>query len=277
MRLGGPLFDGTDSPDTWIVELKRLGYRAAFCPVDQTADEATVTAYRSVAAASDIVIAEVGAWSNPMSLDEDEAARSLEHCKGQLDLADRIGAQCCVNISGSMGTKWDGPDSENLTEATFDLIVETTRAIIDAAKPVRTYYTLETMPWMYPDSVESYSRLVTAVDRDRFAVHFDPVNLICSPQRYYVSSALIRDFTQKLGSKIRSCHAKDIILDSELTVHLAETRPGLGELDYVTYLTELHSLHSDLPLMLEHLPIAEEYDLAADHIRSTAKAEGIDL
>ena len=32
--------------------------------------------------------------------------------------------------------------------------------IIDAVKPSRTFYTLEPMPWMYPDSAESYAGLI---------------------------------------------------------------------------------------------------------------------
>ena len=103
------------------------------------------------------------------------------------------------------------------------------------------------------------------------------MNLICSPQRYYSSDQLISDFVGKLGPRIRSCHAKDVILSSELTVHLDETRPGLGGLDYRAYLRKLNHLDSNLPLMLEHLPIAEEYDFAAEHIRSTARTEGIEL
>jgi hypothetical protein len=80
------------------------------------------------------------------------------------------------------------------------------------------------MPWMYPDSAENYLRLIHAIDRKRFAVHFDPVNLVNSPQRYYASGDLIRDFTHKLGPRIRSCHAKDIALSGRMTVHLDETR-----------------------------------------------------
>ena len=277
MRLGGPLFDDVSDPDKWTDALLRLGYRAAYCPVEPGTDEAEVRAYVDAAAAADVVIAEVGAWSNPMSRDGEERRRALGTCRERLALADRVGARCCVNISGSMGAIWDGPDPGNLTEETFDAVVETVRAIIDAVKPSRTYYTLETMPWMYPDSVESYERLIRAIDRERFAVHFDPVNLVCSPQRYHATGALISDFVTRLGPRIRSCHAKDVILDSKLTVHLDETRPGVGGLDYPAYLRALGRLDPDVPLMMEHLPLAEEYDLAARHIRSVAANEGVAL
>jgi len=102
------------------------------------------------------------------------------------------------------------------------------------------------------------------------------VNLVCSPQRYFASGQLIRDCFEKLGLYIKSCHAKDIILQEKLTTHLDEIRPGLGGLDYAAFLTELSKL-PNTPLMLEHLPNAEEYRLAAEYIRSVAKKAGFAL
>jgi len=274
MRLGGPVFEKCGGPEEWVAEIKRLGYSAAYCPVGADQPDSVIRAYETAAKAADIVIAEVGAWSNPMSPDSEQARKALAFCQQQLALADRIGARCCVNIAGSRGKKWDGPCALDLTPETFDMIVEVTRAIIDGVKPTRSFYTLETMPWMYPDSTESYVALMKAIDRRRLAVHFDPTNLICSPQRYWATGAVIREFVAKLGPHIRSCHAKDILLAERLTTHLDEVRPGLGNLDYRTYLKELDGLEPDMPLMIEHLPNAEEYNLAAAHIRSVAEAVG---
>jgi sugar phosphate isomerase/epimerase len=148
--------------------------------------------------------------------------------------------------------------------------VETTREIIDAVKPNRAFYTLETMPWMYPDSPQSYADLIRAIDRKQCAAHLDPVNLVCSPQRYYHNADLIRECFALLGPHIKSCHAKDIKLNGKLTTHLDEVRIGLGELDYRVFLEELDRLDADVPLMLEHLPTAEDYDLAAAHVRQVA-------
>jgi sugar phosphate isomerase/epimerase len=131
------------------------------------------------------------------------------------------------------------------------------------------------MPWMLPDSADNYARLLKAIDRDRFAVHFDAVNLICSPQRYFDTGAVIREFVAKLGPHIRSCHCKDILLGPKPTVHLDEVRPGLGGLDYRTLLTQIDKLDADTPLMLEHLSTAEEYAQAAKHVRSVAAEVGV--
>ena len=275
MRLGGPVHEEFEDPEEWVEALRGLGYTAAYCPVGNDASGDEVRAYVETARGADIVIAEVGAWqNNPVSPDEETRHNGIAGCQEQLALADRVGARCCVNVAGSRGERWAGPHPDNLTEDTFDLVVESVRAIIDGVKPTRTYYALETMPYMYPDSVESYVALVKAIDRERFAVHMDPANLISSPQRYYNTGALIRDFISELGPHIRSCHAKDIILADELTVHLDETRPGLGNLDYATYLRELDRLDPDTPLMLEHLPSPEEYALAAEHVRAVAREVG---
>ena len=138
MRLGGPVFGGdavTRDPDAWIAALRARNYRAAYCPLDERADDATVRAFANAARAADIVIAEVGAWSNPLSPDDATREKALALCRERLALADRIGARCCVNIAGSRGPKWDGPHPDDLTEDTFALLVETVRAIIDAVKP----------------------------------------------------------------------------------------------------------------------------------------------
>lgn len=182
MRLGGPV-QGYDTPEAWIAALRAAGYRAALCPVDADADAAR---------AADIVIAEVGAWCNPLSRDDAERQAALLKCQRQLALADEIGALCCVNIAGSRGEQWDGPHPDNLTPATFDLIVETVRDIIDAVRPTRAFYTPEPMPWAYPDSVDSYLRLIAAIDRRAFGAHLDPVNWVNSPGRYYRALSRVR-------------------------------------------------------------------------------------
>ena len=142
---GGPVFGDTSTPELWVAALQRQGYRAAYCPLNADADDVRVAAYAQAAAAAGVVIAEVGAWSNPMSPDEPTRRKAIAHCQAQLALSDRIGARCCVNISGSFGDVCDGPHPDNLTEETFDRIVETTREIIDAVRPTRTYYALETI------------------------------------------------------------------------------------------------------------------------------------
>jgi sugar phosphate isomerase/epimerase len=277
VRLGGPIFGNYSEPEEWISLLRKYGYRAGYCPVDSSASDEVVRAYEEIAAKSDIIIAEVGAWSNPLSPNGEERRSAIEFCKRQLHLADRIGALCCVNIAGSRGRKWDGPCEDDLREETFQMIVDTVREIIDDVKPIRAFYTLETMPWMYPDSPDDYIRLIKAIDRKEFAVHLDIVNMINSPRRYFFNSDFIKECVEKLGPYIKSCHIKDVILKENFLVHLEEVRPGLGKLDYRTLLRELSKLPQDVPLMLEHLGSEDEYIKAGEYVREIAREVKVSL
>jgi sugar phosphate isomerase/epimerase len=277
MRLGGKIFEKTENPQQWVQAHKEAGYRAAYCPLEADADDATVEAYVNAAKEADLVIAEVGAWSNPIDPDEEGRRKNIAKCQRQLGLADRVGARCCVNISGSRGPKWNGPSPENITADTFDLIVQALREIIDEVKPTRSYYTLEMLGWSLPDSAEAYLDLIKAVDRKAFAVHVDPVNLVNSPRRYYENGKLMEHTFRTLAPHIRSVHAKDVTMGNNHLVHIDECRPGTGSLDFGVFLREMDKLEPDTPLMLEHLPNAEEYKLAADHIRQVAQQEGVTL
>lgn len=271
------LFDPYDNPDEWVSALKSQGYSAAYCPVDAGQGDDAIRNYAIAAKRANIVIAEVGVWNNPIHPEDSFRKSAVEHCSRQLDLAERIGASCCVNVSGSCDGKACGPHVDNFSSDTFDLIVETTRRIIDAVKPRRTFFTLELLPWAVPDSAESYLELVSAVDRIAFGVHFDPANLISSPRIYFNNASVIQFFVRQLGPFIKSCHAKDVKIRKGLAVQIDETRPGLGALDYVALLTALTKLNSNLPIMLEHLESAEDYRQAAAYIRSKAESLGIEI
>jgi len=267
MRFGGPVFGQSDDPEKWADFVKQNGYTAAYCPVDADAPDSLINDYKKAAQKNDIVIAETGAWSNPIGPDETTRAEALAKCKKNLELAEKIGARCCVNISGSRGDQWDGPHVDNLTGETFEIIVASVREILDAVKPERTFYTLETMPWAYPDTADTYLKLIEAVDRKQFAAHLDPVNMINNPWTYYNNRLLIKDCFKKLGKYIRSCHAKDILISGKMTLHLDEVIPGAGVLCYKTYIAELKKIDPDVPLMLEHLKTEEEYKTAAAYVR----------
>ena len=276
IRLGGPLFTKYKDPAEWTKAISKAGYRAAYCPVAISASAEEVRAYKAEAYRADIVISEVGVWANTISPDEHERKAAIDKCVKGLQLADDMGARCCVNTSGSRNKDyWAGPHKDNLTRDTFDLVVETTQRIIDMVKPSHTFFTLEAMPWAFPYSPDNYLELIRAIDRRQFGVHLDPVNMIISPQVLFRNGDLIKECFTKLGPNIRSCHAKDMILREDIyTPHLDEVRPGLGNLDYSIFLQELSKL-DNVPLMMEHLPSDEEYSLAAEYIRTQGKNAGI--
>lgn len=274
VRLGGPVPGNFADPAEWVKAVRSLRYSAAYCPVQPGAPGELIRSFRVEAKKSNILIAEVGAWSNCLDPAESKRKEAIRKNIDALQLADEIGASCCVNISGARGEIWDGPYAGNYEKETFNLIVETVRYIIDQVKPVSAFYTLEPMPFMLPDSPDTYLELIKAVGRKQFGAHLDPVNMISSPQRYFHNAAFLKECFAKLGTYIKSIHAKDITILPKFTVHLEERRPGLGSLDYAVFLQEAGKL-KDIPFMLEHLDTQEDYKMAADYVREVGKKSGI--
>ena len=96
-----------------------------------------------------------------------------------------------------------------------------------------------------------------------------------SPERMYANGAVIDECFRKLGPWIASCHAKDLTWEDYVQVCLREVIPGRGQIDYQAYLRGLAGLSTDVPLMLEHLKTAEEYDEGRQHIQSVAHEMGL--
>jgi sugar phosphate isomerase/epimerase len=272
IRMGGPIFLKTDDPVEMAKEHRRLGYTAAYCPNGDPA------AIRKAFAAEDVVIAEVGAWKNMLDPDPAKRRDNLRYVTERLQLAEAVGARCCVDIAGSFDPDlWYAPNPKNLSKEFFDATVENCRKVIDAVKPKDTKFSIEMMPWSLPDGPDSYVKLLRAVDRQALGVHLDACNVINSPDRFYRNAEIISECFTKLGPKVLSCHAKDLAWDvkGETQIHFKETVPGRGKMSYATYLKELSAY--DAPLMLEHLERPEEYAEGAAYIRRVAQQSNIKI
>lgn len=115
------------------------------------------------------------------------------------------------------------------------------------------------------------------MDRKAFGVHLDVCNGINSPHKFYDNAAFIWECFRTLGRWIVSCHGKDLKWVVELNVHFQETVPGRGQLDYGVYLGEIARLNRDVPLMLEHLKSADEYQEAKTYIAQMGTRDGISI
>lgn len=199
--------------------------------------------------------------------DEDRRQAAIRYTIGQLELADRIGARCCVNILGARGPRWDGAYKQNFTRETWQLGVQTIRQVIDAVNPKNTYFTIESMPWMYPTGPDEYLRLLEDVGRDRFAVHLDVFNWITTPQRYFFNQEFVDKCFEKLGPFIKSCHLKDVRLEGEYTLRLRETCSGDGGIDLLHLIRTAERCDPDMPFIIEHLDSDEAYLQSIAYVR----------
>ena len=276
MRLGGCLAGNYNNVDEWLRAVKAIGYKAVVFPLAPGADRSEIREYLAAMKENDIVNAEVGAWSNLLSHDSAIREAAVRGNIASLELAEETGARCCVNTAGSRSETRDGPSKDNLTRETFDMIVRNTKMIIDAVKPEKTKYTLETMPWIFPDSPEAYLRLYEAIDRREFGVHLDICNLINSPKRFFWITEYINHSFGLLGNMTRSIHLKDIKLSRKMTVHIDEVQPGEGEIDFVNLFSHAAKLDRDVTMIIEHLDSNENYAKAYKFFRKVITDAGLD-
>ena len=259
MRLGtsSPLSYG--SAEDWAKKQTELGCSAVVFPVQSDESESRICEYKAAAEKHGLMIAEAGIWRNALAADPEERRKNIDYCVEQLRMADFLGARCAVNVAGAFGPRWDGHYRANFTDDAWKQTVRMIQDIIDRANVRNTYFTLEPMPWMIPTGPKEYLRLIEMVDRDRFAVHLDIINMINSAERYFCAEEFIDECIGLLGGKIKSCHIKDVHLKEEYTFQLEECAPGKGEFPLRHYASRLNELDSDMPLILEHLNTDEEY------------------
>lgn len=275
--LGAPIFTDSDDPCEHARLHVARGYRAAYCSGRlQAIAQDDPAAVRDAFAEAGVMLAEWGVWGNLIGPEPDKREANIARIIDALKRADALGVACVVDFLGTFAPdSAHDPHPDGLGPRAFDAAVDVTRHVLDVARPTRTKFCLEMMPCCVPADAATYRRLITAVDRPQFGVHLDPVNIVTSPQRYFDTAGLLRACFAELGEHIVSCHAKDTILRTGLTVHIDEVAPGRGELDYRAFLRELDGLGRDVPLMLEHLKTEAEYDAAAAYIRQVAEEVGV--
>ena len=278
MRLGGSIVGNYSNIGEWEELLVRSRFRAITAPFNCHTPPEEIRQYISVAERHDVAIAEIGVWKNVMDPDPKAAAEAIEYARGQLELADKTGIPCCVNIAGTAGSAgWDAADRSNYTEETYQQIVQIIRKIIDGVQPKRAFYCIEPMPWMVPDGPDEYLQLIRDVDRPQFAAHMDFVNMINCPRRYLNAERFIEECFRKLAPHIISTHIKDSRMHpTRLTTILDECSPGEGNLDFGQILRTIEQyLPADAPVLLEHMQTEEEYQKAYTFVKQAADSLGI--
>ncbi len=259
MRLGTSSPLKHNSPEEWASNQIKLGCKTVVFPVQSNESEQKIIAYKDAAEKAGLSIAEVGIWRNALSSDAAERKANMDYCVNQLRLADFLNARCAVNVAGAFGPRWDGGYKANFTDEAWKSTVSMVREIIDRANVKNTYFTLEPMPWMIPTGPLEYVRLLETVERDRFAVHLDIINMTNSAERYFNAEEFVDECAEVLGKYIKSCHIKDVHLNERYTFRLEECGPGDGEFPLRYYVEKMNAIDPEMPVILEHLDSDEQY------------------
>lgn len=284
MRLGATIssyFHDSD-PAAYVGECRKWGYRSAPCPDVTIRETEKLRAIAEEFAKADIAIGEVHVWVSALDPRPDVRKKNRKQIVESLAIADELNARCCLTVAGTLDTRddiaSDTPHPDNFRESTFEAVVEWVKSVLKEARPRRTKLALEMSPWTPLDDPDVYRRIVDTVDHPALAVHLDPSNAILTPRIFWSNTQLIHRCFDLLGRWIVSCHAKDLHYGSVVHlrhVNFGEVIPGNGVLDYRTFLKRANAVSTDLPIIMEHLPSAEDYAKGAAFIRSVAREVGV--
>ena len=281
MRMGAPVFSAVRNSSAYVRKLNEKNYRAAYCPdyLVSSRQEREIRELKQALSDNDIVLAEVGAWCNPLSPDAEIAQQAKNYIIDRLHLAEALGAACCVNVIGSASTVfWYAPAAENYISTFRERCAEVYGAIIDAVRPTHTSLAFEVMPYCFLDCVEEYLNFLDLLDRSQAAVHLDLVNLIHDPRSLYDHRRIFEDAVVLLGGRCVSAHIKDIAIEVRPpNTRLNEVPMGQGEVDVKHMIQCLSRVPGDLPVLLEHLPDEAAYDGATRSFVRSAREAGIGL
>jgi sugar phosphate isomerase/epimerase len=107
------------------------------------------------------------------------------------------------------------------------------------------------------DSAETMREVLAEVDSPWVRADLDPVNWI-TRETVFDTGPAIAGMLKTLGEWIVSAHAKDVVIDDRLHLHLSQRPPGEGLLDYRTFLPGMEALDPEAPMIVED---AEEDEL----------------
>jgi sugar phosphate isomerase/epimerase len=198
-----------------------------------------------------------GYWQPLIHPDESvrrEASRTL---RAALRVAGELGARGIDTGPGSLSPNgpW-APHPGNWTADARRQLVKTLKECAPAAEDNGVFLSLEGHLLVTLDSAATVREVLDEVGSRWVRSDLDPVNWIGLAEIYDTTTAIERMFAT-LGDHVVSGHAKDVIIEDRLVIHIDQRPAGQGLLDYRTYMRLMEALNPEYPLVVEGASVAE--------------------
>lgn len=201
-----------------------------------------------------------GYWQCLIHLEEAQRKQAVRTLQQALRVAGWLGARGIDTGPGSLNPRgpWF-PHADNWSARARDQLIRSLRECASTAEDAGVYLSLEGHQLVTLDSAETTRQVLDAVDSPFVRSDFDPVNWL-TLRTAYTSGPAIERMLDTLGQHVVSAHAKDLVVEDRLTLHLTERPTGQGWLDYPAFLTRMEALDPDYPVIVEG---ASQADLPA--------------
>ncbi len=212
--------------------------------VDQLDDEA-VRFIQDLTRKTGVSISGLGFYPNPLTPDEEESAKAVEHIQKVIAASARLGIG---QMNSFIGRDWTRSVEDN-----WPRFLKIWRPVIEFAEQQNVNIGIENCPMFFTEdewpggknlatSPAIWRRMFAEIPSPNFGLNYDPSHMIWQHMDYL---APLREF----ADRIHHAHAKDVRLDrhrlndvgilaNPLEYHTPKL-PGLGEVDWGKYVSVL--------------------------------------
>jgi sugar phosphate isomerase/epimerase len=265
--------------DALCGQLRAMGFTGVGAHVSGDpfqADENAVRHLSAVLAANGLRLVQFWGWYPPVVGDDDDtrtggirAAQEIVRLGG-IAGADMIGIR---PTSTSANGAWS-PDAGNYTAATRARLINSLREIAKSCEQYNIPMALECHVTTALYSAAVVREVIERVGSSMVKMNMDPVNFVHDLPMAYHNTPLLNDLFEQLAPHIAAAHVKDVMVEDDHVVHIRETPPGTGLLDFDTFFRRFEAALPDGYALIEHLP-PEKIPAAAAFVQAKLKEMGI--
>lgn len=212
----------------------------------------------------------ISGYSNLVNPDLDKRKVILERLKATIRIARDLGSPYVISETGTFATDSDWVHHpKNKTEEGYEICRDIIAELAQEAYDHGAVFLVETYVNNVIGSVEETLRLFADIPSPGLGLLMDPTNYFEDHNIDDMDNELNRVFNA-LEHTIHIAHAKDVVRaqdesEKHADIDAAESHtfrgvgkvelpaPGLGSLNYDLYLKRLSRLHSNIPIIIEHL------------------------
>jgi sugar phosphate isomerase/epimerase len=215
-----------------------------------------------------------GYWQCLIHPDETQRRAAVHTLQAALRVAGWLGARGIDTGPGSLSPHgpWS-PHPDNWSATSRRQLVKSLRECAPVAEACGVILSLEGHQLVTLDCAETMRAVLDEVNSPKVKCDWDPVNWI-TLRTVYETGRAMEEMVDVLRPHIVSAHAKDIVIEDRLVLHLDSVASGAGLLDYPTFFRLMDGLDPTYPLIVESASVAQLPAVKAVLDR-TAQALGI--
>ncbi len=274
MRFGvsGGLFPNhvDEFQESTAARVRELGFTGIFTRFDRDDPFATTDAqcHRVRDILRDYGLTMVQAIGHrPPLIHPDESIRreAVKTLRAAIRIAAALGSLSCHTGPGSMaqigarGSDWGGawdPHGDNWDPICRAQLVKSLKEVAPAAEDAGVIVGLEGHVLVTLSSAEVMRDVLDEVGSPAIRCDLDPVNWL-TLDTVFRNGPAIDHMVDVLGNRIFNAHAKDVVVQKRLVIHIDECPAGQGILDYATFMRRMEALGPERFLVVEHCSIEE--------------------